>query len=88
MILYLVCKALQRAGRLFETGFGRRAEQAFRFGHVALQGGEVLADGAPEKALTEETLSALYGVDVAVRTARVGDEELSLSIPYRGGAEK
>ena len=79
------------AGQGFTVLFStHEPNHAFRYADrvLALKGGEVLADGAPEKALTEETLSALYGVDVAVRTARVGDEELSLSIPYRGGAEQ
>ena len=49
---------------------------------LALSGGSVLADGVPETVLTEELLSALYGVGVAVRSVRVEDSEMQVSIPY------
>ena len=39
---------------------------------LALKDGSVLADGRPEDVLTEETLSALYGVPVAVRVSTTG----------------
>ena len=48
----------------------------------------VLADGVPGESLTEETLSALYGIEVAVRETEVGGEAIKLSIPYQGGASK
>lgn len=49
---------------------------------LALSGGSVLAEGAPEAVLTEELLTALYGVGVAVRTVCVEDVETRVSIPY------
>jgi len=49
---------------------------------LALSDGGILADGAPETVLTEELLSALYGVGVAVRGVRVEDSELRVSIPH------
>ena len=58
--------------------------QALRYANrvLALSGGSVLADGIPETVLTEELLSALYGVGVAVRAVRVEDSEMQVSIPY------
>ena len=49
---------------------------------LALSGGSVLADGVPGAVLTEELLTALYGVGVAVRSVRVEDSEMRVSIPY------
>ncbi len=49
---------------------------------LALSEGGVLADGAPETVLTEQLLTALYGVRVAVRGVRVEESELRVSIPY------
>ena len=58
--------------------------QALRYANrvLALSGGSVLADGAPETVLTENLLSTLYGVGVAVRTVCVEDSEMQVSIPY------
>jgi len=49
---------------------------------LALSGGSVLADGVPGAVLTEELLTALYGVGVAVRGVRVEENELRVSIPF------
>lgn len=49
---------------------------------LALSGGSVLADGAPETVLTEKLLTALYGVGVAVRGVCVEENELRVSIPF------
>ncbi len=57
---------------------------AFRYADrvLALLGGSVLAEGPPEEVLTEETLSMLYGIPVAVRVAEVGGMEYHVSIPH------
>ena len=56
--------------------------KAFKAKVEELSGGSVLADGVPETVLTEELLSALYGVGVAVRSVRVEDIEERVSIPF------
>ena len=81
-------RELTRSGMtvIFST---HEPNHAFRYaGRVlALKGGSVLADGVPAEALQEETLSTLYGIDVAVRQTSVGGETIKLSIPYQGGTE-
>lgn len=81
-------RALGAAGYtvLFST---HEPNQALRYaGRVlALQGGTVLADGRPEEVLTEETLSALYGVPVAVREVEVGGRRFAVSVAWEGRDE-
>jgi len=81
-------KALGTAGYtvLFST---HEPNQAFRWANrvLALSGGSVLADGAPEAVLTEALLTRLYGVGVAVREAEVKGTRYAVSIPYEQEAE-
>jgi len=49
---------------------------------LALKDGTILAEGESAAVLNEQTLSALYGIGVAVRSVRVGDKEDRVSIPY------
>lgn len=57
--------------------------QAFRYANrvLALSGGSVLAEGVPGEVLTEETLSKLYRIDVAVCSVEVDGTEFKLSVP-------
>jgi len=80
-------RALGSAGYtvLFST---HEPNQAFRYASrvLALKGGCVLADGSPGDTLTEEALSALYGIPVAVRGVTLKGAPFRVSIPYeRGG---
>ena len=62
---------------------------AFRYATraLAMKGGSLLGDGAPGNVLTEPLLSALYGVEVAVRRVKVGTQEYAVSIPSRKPAD-
>ena len=57
--------------------------QAFRYADrvLALKDGAVLAEGRPGDVLTEDVLSELYGVRVAVRPVAVDQTEYAVSIP-------
>ena len=57
--------------------------QAFRYANrvLALSEGRVLAEGVPAEVLTEETLSRLYRIGVAVRSVELGDRNYMLSVP-------
>lgn len=65
---------------LFST---HEPNQAYRYADrvLALKDGQVLAEGKPGEVLTEETLSRLYGIRVAVRRVDAGDREFAVSIP-------
>ena len=56
---------------------------AFRYANrvLALSNGRVLAEGVPEQVLTEETLSALYRIKVAVRGVDIDGTSIKLSVP-------
>ena len=66
---------------LFST---HEPDQAFRYASraLALLDGRLLADGAPDTALTGDTLSKLYRVPVAVRDVEVQGEKYHVSIPH------
>ena len=89
---FRVMQRVQELGRqgytvIFST---HEPNQSFRYATrvLALYDGRVLADGPPDTALTEELLSRLYGVGVAVRGADVENERFRLSIPYEKGEDK
>ena len=71
---------------LFST---HEPNHAFRYATraLAMKGGSLLGDGAPGNVLTEPLLSALYGVEVAVRRVKVGTQEYAVSIPSRKPAD-
>ena len=56
-------------------------EQAFLFSHnvVAMQGGRVLAAGAPSRVVTEELMESLYGADI--RVCSLYDDRVRVCIP-------
>ena len=56
-------------------------EQAFLFSHnvVAMQGGRVLAEGAPSRVVTEELMDELYGADIKV--CSLYDDRVRVCIP-------
>ena len=81
-------RVMQRISHLGEQGYTvifstHEPNQAFRYATrvLALRGGEVLCEGEPSKVLTEKTLSELYGISVAVRSADVEGENFNVSIP-------
>ena len=87
-------RVMQRVQELGAGGYTvifstHEPNQAFRYATrvLALLDGGVLADGPPDTALTEELLSRLYGVGVAVRSAEVEGERFRLSIPYEKGGK-
>ena len=59
-------------------------EQSYMFSDriLAIRNGRVLADGTPETVLTEETIRALYGVDVEV--VSLYQDSARICIPKRG----
>ena len=64
---------LEQARNLAREGYTviqttHHPEQSFMFSDriLAIQKGRVLAEGKPETVLTEETMHALYGVDVEI----------------------
>ena len=82
-------RVMERVRGLGEAGYTvlfstHEPNQAFRYASrvLALKDGAVLADGEPGRVLTEETLSALYGVRVAVRKVELAGESFSVSIPH------
>ena len=60
--------------------------QAFRYATkvLALQSGGVLAAGAPETALTGDTLTQLYGVGMTVCPVQVGGKTFSVAVVTGG----
>ena len=56
-------------------------EQAFLFSHnvVAMQGGRILAEGAPARVVTEELMDELYGADIKV--CSLYDDRVRVCIP-------
>ena len=51
---------------------------------LTLLGGRVLVEGRPLEVLTEENLSRLYGIPVAVRDVDVAGRSYHVSVPYQG----
>jgi len=81
-------RVMQRIETLGAAGYTvifstHEPNQAFRYATrvLALSGGTVLADGVPGEVLTEETLSSLYRIGVAVRGVEVDGAEIKLSVP-------
>ena len=81
-------RVMQRVVQLGQAGYtvifsSHDPDQAFRHATrvLALQDGALLADGAPEQVLTERTLSALYGLPVAVRRIELGGADVLTAAP-------
>lgn len=81
-------RVMQRAAQLGADGYtvifsSHDPDQAFRYATrvLALKDGALLADGAPEQVLTERTLSALYGIPVAVRRVTLDGAERLVALP-------
>ena len=81
-------RVMQRIETLGAAGYTvifstHEPNQAFRYANrvLALSGGRVLTEGVPAKVLTEETLSALYRIGVAVRGVEIDGAEVKLSVP-------
>ena len=81
-------RVMQRVAQLGADGYtvifsSHDPNQAFRYATrvLALKNGALLADGAPAQVLTEQTLSALYGIKVAVRPIELGGRTMLTSVP-------
>lgn len=81
-------RVMQRVAQLGAGGYtvifsSHDPNQAFRYATrvLALKNGALLADGAPAQVLTEQTLSALYGIKVAVRPIELGGRTMLTSVP-------
>ncbi len=81
----LVMERIAQLGRegytvLFST---HEPNQAFRCATrvLALKDGALKADGAPKEVLSEQLLSSLYGIPVAVHTLTLGGEDMHISLP-------
>lgn len=81
-------RVMQRVAQLGVGGYtvifsSHDPNQAFRYATrvLALKNGALLADGAPAQVLTEQTLSALYGIKVAVRPIELGGRTMLTSVP-------
>ena len=81
-------RVMQRVAQLGADGYtvifsSHDPNQAFRYATrvLALKNGALLADGAPEQVLTEQTLSELYGIEVAVRPIELGGRTMLTSVP-------
>ena len=82
-------RALGKAGYtvIFST---HEPNQAFRCADrvLAMRSGTLIADGAPERVLSEQTLSALYGLSVAVRETEAGGTKQYVTIPVGYGVDQ
>lgn len=81
-------RVMQRVAQLGVGGYtvifsSHDPNQAFRYATrvLALKNGALLADGAPAQVLTEQTLSELYGIEVAVRPIEFGGRTMLTSVP-------
>ena len=81
-------RVMQRVAQLGAGGYtvifsSHDPNQAFRYATrvLALKNGALLADGAPAQVLTEQTLSELYGIEVAVRPIELGGRIMLTSVP-------
>ena len=81
-------RVMQRVAQLGAGGYtvifsSHDPNQAFRYATrvLALKNGALLADGAPAQVLTEQTLSALYGIKVAVRPIELSGRTMLTSVP-------
>jgi ABC-type cobalamin/Fe3+-siderophores transport system ATPase subunit len=48
---------------------------------LALKDGRVVADGKPQEVLTENALTDLYNIGVALRTVEYGGRTVKISLP-------
>ena len=85
-------RVMQRIRTLGEQGYTvifstHEPNHAFRYADqvLALKGGKVLTKGRPAEVLTEEVLSALYSIRVAVRGVDVDGTGYHVSIPCERG---
>lgn len=83
-------RVMERIERLGKSGYTvifstHEPNHAFRYATraLAMKDGALLGDGAPSDVLREELLSALYGVEVAVRHVSVGAQDFAVSVPCR-----
>lgn len=83
-------RVMERIVQLGQRGYTvifstHEPNQAFRYATraLAMKNGTLLCDGVPGEVLDEALLSALYGVDVAVRQVEVGGASCAVSVPYR-----
>ena len=81
-------RVMQRVAQLGASGYtvifsSHDPNQAFRYATrvLALKNGALLADGAPALVLTEQILSELYGIEVAVRPIELGGRTMLTSVP-------
>lgn len=81
-------RVMQRVAQLGVGGYtvifsSHDPNQAFRYATrvLALKNGTLLADGAPAQVLTEQILSELYGIEVAVRPIELGGRTMLTSVP-------
>lgn len=81
-------RVMQRVAQLGADGYtvifsSHDPNQAFRYATrvLALKNGALLADGAPAQVLTEQILSELYGIEVAVRPIELGGRTMLTSVP-------
>ncbi len=84
------CRVMERIEQLGHSGYTvlfstHEPNQAFRYASrvLALKNGELLTDGLPADVLSEQRLSALYGVPVAVRSVQIDGDVPSVSIPEK-----
>lgn len=84
-------RVMERIEQLGKRGYTvifstHEPNHAFRYATraLAMSNGTLLGDGAPDKVLSEGLLSALYGVEVAVRQVTVGGQSYAVSVPCRG----
>lgn len=81
-------RVMERIAALGQSGYTvifstHEPNQAFRYANrvFALKDGGVLVDGIPSETLTEQVLSELYRIPVAVRRVEVKGREYCLSVP-------
>lgn len=82
------CRVMERVRALGRAGYTvifstHDPNQALHYASrvLAMEAGSILADGRPEAVLTEETLSRLYRVQVAVRTVEEGGRTHRVLLP-------
>ena len=81
-------RVMERISALGQEGYTvlfstHEPNQAFRYATrvLALKDGALLADGVPAEVLSEELLSSLYGISVAVSPLCVDGQEFRVSVP-------
>ena len=82
-------RTMERISELGRKGYTvifstHEPNQAFHYANkvIALKDGKILTNGEPGKALTAETLSTLYGIDVYVAKVNAGDSDHFVSLPF------